>query len=63
MSDLHREKIGCQFRKTLEDSRSQHLKGGTHLSLGRGRRLWGYKPIYPHGSTWAAPSEVARPTR
>ena len=25
--------------------------------------LWGYKPLYPHGSTWAAPSKVAQPTR
>jgi hypothetical protein len=26
-------------------------------------KLWGYKPLYPHGLTWAAPSEVARSTR
>jgi len=25
--------------------------------------LWGYKPLYPRGPIWAAPSEVARPTR
>jgi len=35
MSDLHREKTGTS---THEDSRSHHLKGGTHLSLGRGER-------------------------
>jgi len=27
-----------------------------------GAWLWGYKPLYPHGPIWAAPSEVARPT-
>ena len=25
--------------------------------------MWGYKPLYTHGPIWAAPSEVARPTR
>jgi hypothetical protein len=22
--------------------------------------LWGYRPVYPHGSTWAAPDKVTR---
>jgi hypothetical protein len=25
--------------------------------------LWGYKPIYPHGTTWAASDEVAQLAR
>jgi len=32
-------------------------------ALGANYALWGYKPLYHHGSTWAAPSEMARPTR
>ena len=27
------------------------------------RHLWGYGPRYPQDKTWAAPSEVAQPTR
>jgi hypothetical protein len=22
--------------------------------------MWGYRPVYPHGSTWAAPDKVAQ---
>jgi hypothetical protein len=25
--------------------------------------LWGYKLVYPHGSTWAVPDEVAQLAR
>jgi hypothetical protein len=38
-----------------------HKDGGSYGV--RSGTVWGYKPLYPHGPTWAAPSEVARPMR
>jgi hypothetical protein len=29
----------------------------------RGRDLWGYRTVYPHGYTWATLDEVAQLTR
>jgi hypothetical protein len=48
MSYLHRDKDPRFCKKILEDS---------------GRHLWGIYPRYPHGYTWAVPSEVTQPAR
>ena len=51
--------LACSWGQTPRTAR--HF--ATALRCSSTLPLWGYKPLYPHGPIWAAPSEVARPTR
>ena len=37
--------------------------GFESITFGDNGKVWGYGPRYPQDKTWAAPSEVAQPTR
>ena len=58
------DKLGLKLLRHPHPYHVQWLNDSGDINIGyKVNVLWGYKPLYPHGPIWAAPSEVARPTR